>query len=139
MYWADERIGETRLAGAYAWRAFLEAGVRLAFGSDFPVEQVNPILGFHAAVTRRDAEGWPPEGWLPEQRLAREEALRAFTLDAAYAAYQEDELGSLTPGKLADFVVLSEDIMSIPESDILAVRVLATYLGGRPIYTSPEL
>lgn len=134
MYWAEDRVGHDRIEGAYAWRSFIEKGVPLAFGSDFPVEKVNPMLGFYAAITRQDAEGYPEGGWLPNQRLTREEALHAFTLGAAYAAFQEDELGSLEPGKLADFVVLSGNIMSIPAPEILETDVVATYLGGEPVH-----
>ena len=138
MYWAADRLGEERLQGAYAWRSFLDYGVRIAFGSDFPVEEVNPLLGFYAAVSRQDAEGWPEGGWLPHQRPTRMEALKGFTMYAAYAAFQEDEIGSLSPGKFADFVVLSKDIMKIPTIEILEAEVLATYLGGEPIYVDPE-
>lgn len=134
MYWAEDRLGPDRVRGAYAWRTLLQHGVRLAFGSDFPVESPNPLLGFYAAVTRQDAQGWPPGGWYPEQRLTREEALRAFTLEAAYAAFQEHELGSLTPGKYADFVILSQDIMTIPPEEILRTQVLATFIGGRCVF-----
>ena len=134
MYWAEDRLGSERTEGAYAWRKFLDVGARLAFGSDFPVEGVNPLLGFYAAVTRQDAEGFPEGGWHPEERLTREETLRAFTLDAAYAAFMEDEVGSIEPGKYADFVVLSRDIMTIPEAEILETDVRATYLGGEAVY-----
>ena len=134
MYWAEDRVGSQRIEGAYAWRSFVEEGVPLAFGSDFPVEKVNPMLGFHAAVTRQDAEGYPEGGWLPDQRLTRAEALHAFSLGAAYAAFQEDDIGSLEPGKLADFVVLSRDIMAIPAGRILGTEVVATYLDGEPVY-----
>ncbi|GBD01584.1 N-substituted formamide deformylase [bacterium HR18] len=134
MYWAEDRLGPERVRGAYAWRTLLRHGARLAFGSDFPVESPNPLLGFYAAVTRQDAQGWPPGGWYPEERLTREEALRAFTLGAAYAAFQEDELGSLTPGKYADFVVLSQDIMTIPPEEILQTQVLATFVGGQCVF-----
>ena len=134
MYWAEDRLGQERLKGAYAWRRFLDAGVRLAFGSDFPVEHPNPMLGIYAAVTRQDTTGWPPGGWLPDQRLTRAEALKAFTLDAAYAAFQEHEVGSLEPGKHADFVVLDRDIMQIPAADIFKTRVVATYLDGKKVY-----
>jgi predicted amidohydrolase YtcJ len=137
MPWAEERLGPERIKGAYAWQRFLEAGVPLALGSDFPVEQVDPLLGFHAAVTRQDPEGRPEGGWYPDQRLSREEALRGFTLDAARAAFMEDKVGSLEPGKRADFVILSDDIMSIPAPEILETRVLATYLDGRPVYRAP--
>lgn len=134
MYWAEERVGPERARGAYAWRAFLESGAVLAFGSDFPVERVDPLLGFYAAVTRQDADGWPEGGWHPDQVLTREEALSAFTFDAAYAAFQEDEVGSLEPGKRADFVLLSRDIMTIPAPEILQTQVVATYVGGRRVY-----
>ena len=134
MVWAGNRLGSERLRGAYAWRSFRDAGVHLAFGSDFPVEQVDPLLGFYAAVTRQDADGWPEGGWRPDERLPREDALHAFTIDAAYAAFQEDDLGSLEPGKRADFVILSRDVMTIPAPEILETEVVATYLDGEPIY-----
>ncbi len=134
MYWAEARVGPIRIRGAYAWRTFLDQGTVVAFGSDFPVERVNPMLGFFASVARQDAEGWPEGGWYPEQRLTREETLRAFTLDAAYAAFQEDQLGSLTPGKHADFVILDRDVMTVPDDDVLATQVIATYIGGEKVY-----
>ncbi|HMB89738.1 MAG TPA: amidohydrolase family protein, partial [Rhodothermales bacterium] len=136
MYWAEDRVGAERAKGAYAWRKYLETGARLAFGSDFPVERVDPLLGFYAAVTRQDADGWPEGGWFPDQRLTREETLKAFTLAAAYAAFQEDILGSLEPAKYADFVILSRDIMTIPAEEILDTEVLATYLGGQKVYSA---
>ena len=134
MPWAEARVGPARIRGAYAWRSFVESGARLALGSDFPVERVSPLLGFYAAVTRQDADGQPPEGWYPEQVLTREEALRGFTLDAAYAGFLEDEVGSLEAGKQADFVVLSRDIMAVPETEILGTEVIATYLGGAAVF-----
>ena len=134
MPWAEDRVGPDRIEGGYAWRTFLDNGTRLALGSDFPVEQVSPILGFYAAVTRQDADGMPEGGWMPEQRLTRAEALRGFTLDAAYAAFVEDEVGSLEPGKRADFVVLSQDLMTVPEDAILDTDVVATFLDGTAIY-----
>jgi predicted amidohydrolase YtcJ len=134
MYWAEDRLGPERIQGAYAWRKLLNTGARLAFGSDFPVEKVAPLLGFHAAVTRQDLKNWPEGGWYAGQRLTREEALKAFTLDAAYAAFQETEVGSLEAGKRADFVVLSADIMSIPAEKIPATRVLSTWLDGKRVY-----
>jgi hypothetical protein len=138
MYWADERLGDDRLDGAYAWKSLKESGARLAFGSDFPVEEVNPLLGFYAAITRQDAEGWPEGGWHPEERVSRETTLRAFTQNAAYAAFQDDTIGSLTAGKRADFVILSDDIMQIPPPQLLDTRVLATYLDGAPIYEADD-
>lgn len=134
MYWVADRLGADRLDGAYAWRSFLGEGVPLAFGSDFPVESANPLLGFFAAVTRQDAEGWPEGGWLPDQRVTREEALHAFTLGAAFAAFQENELGSIESGKRADFVVLSRDIMTVAVQEVLDTQVVATYLDGKSVY-----
>ena len=136
MPWAEDRVGADRIQGAYAWQRFRDAGVPLALGSDFPVERVSPLLGFYAAVTRQDPNGEPPDGWMPDQRLTREEALRGFTLDAAYAAFMEEEVGSLEPGKWADFVLLSNDIMTVPAEQILATKVIATVLGGEVIYAA---
>jgi predicted amidohydrolase YtcJ len=134
MYWAGSRLGASRLLGAYAWRSLLNTGVVVPNGSDFPVEAVNPLLSFHSAVSRQDAENWPAAGWMPEQRMTREEALKAMTIWPAYAGFQEAMMGSLTPGKLADFVVLDRDIMTVPERDILGTSVVATYIGGRAVY-----
>lgn len=138
MPWAEDRLGPVRIRGAYAWQRFLDAGVRLALGSDFPVESPNPILGFYAAVTRQDLEGYPSGGWFPDQRLTREQALRGFTLDAAYAGFAESRVGSLEPGKQADFVMLSADIMKIPPAAIPATRVIATYLDGELVWSAEE-
>jgi hypothetical protein len=135
MYWADERLGENRLAGAYAWQSLLDNGARLAFGSDFPVEEVNPMLGIYAAVTRQDLEGWPQGGWLPQQRLSREDAIRAFTLDAAYAGFMEEQVGSLETGKRADFIVLDQDIMQISGEQIPGVRVAETWVDGERVFS----
>ena len=134
MPWAGERLGAERLKGAYAWRRLLDAGARIALGSDFPVERPAPLLGFYAAVTREDASGMPAGGWYGNQVLTRAEALRGFTLDAATAGFMEDEVGSLEPGKRADFVILSQDLMTVPPEQILATRIVATYLDGAPIY-----
>jgi predicted amidohydrolase YtcJ len=134
MYWIGSRLGAGRLLGAYAWRSLIDAGVVVPNGSDFPVEQVNPLISFHSAVARQDAANWPPGGWYPEQRMTREEALKSMTIWPAYAAFQEKELGSLTPGKFADFVVLDQDIMSVPAELILRTRVLSTWIGGKMVY-----
>ena len=134
MYWAGRRLGESRLHGAYAWRSLLDLGVIIPNGSDFPVEHVNPLISFHSSVTRQDADNYPAGGWYPSQRMTRDEALKSMTLWPAYAAFQEDRLGSLTPGKLADFVVLDRDIMRVAPEEILDTRVIATYLGGEPVY-----
>ena len=134
MRWAETRVGPQRIRGAYAWRALLNTGVVIPNGSDFPVEHVNPLISFHAAVTRQDATNWPAGGWYPDQVMTRDEALRSMTIWPAYAAFQEKEMGSLTPGKYADFVVLDRDIMQVAPTEILGTRVLATYLGGKIVY-----
>jgi hypothetical protein len=134
MRWVDARIGSRRAAGAYAWASLLRTGVRIPAGSDFPVESHNPFLGIYAAVTRQNADGKPAGGWRPEERMTRTEAARAFTLDAAYAAFEEQRKGSLTPGKLADFVVIDRDIMTCAPKDILTTRVLQTVIGGETVF-----
>jgi predicted amidohydrolase YtcJ len=137
MYWAANRLGLGRLLGAYAWRSLLNTGVVVPNGSDFPVEAVNPLFSFHSAVSRQDADNWPTGGWMPEQRMTRYEALESMTMWPAYAAFQERIMGSITPGKLADFVILDRDIMTVPEQDILGTSVLATYIGGKAVYERP--
>jgi hypothetical protein len=134
MYWAATRLGPSRIYGAYAWRSLLNTGVIIPNGSDFPVERVSPLYSFHAAVARTDDSGWPPGGWFPEQRMTRKEALKAMTVWPAFAAFQEQTMGSLAAGKLADFVILDRDIMTVPEADILGTAVVATYIGGRAVY-----
>ena len=134
MYWVADRLGRPRLEGAYAWRSLRETGVIIPNGSDFPVEAVNPLISFHAFVTRQDADGWPEGGWFPEQRLDREDALESITVWPAYAAFMENEVGSISVGKLADFVVLDRDIMTVPPEEILGTRVLRTVVGGRSVY-----
>jgi predicted amidohydrolase YtcJ len=134
MRWAEARVGPQRIPGAYAWRSLLNTGVVIPSGTDFPVEEVNPLLTFHAAVTRQDPTNWPVGGWYPEQKMTREEALQSMTIWPAYAGFQESMLGSLTPGKYADFVVLDRDIMRIPDTEILATRVVSTWIGGKRVY-----
>jgi predicted amidohydrolase YtcJ len=138
MYWAGSRLGVGRLLGAYAWRSLLNTGIAVPNGSDYPVEAVNPLLSFHSAVSRQDADNWPVGGWYPEQRMTRDEALKSMTIWPAYAGFQESIMGSLTPGKLADFVVLDRDIMTVPDRDILGAAVLATYIGGKAVYERPR-
>lgn len=134
MNMAEQRIGAERLKGAYAWRTFLEQGTVLAFGSDFPVESDNPFFGLHAAINRTDLAGLPTGGWHREQALTRTEAFRAFTIDAAYAQHQESALGTLEPGKWADFILIDHDLFTMPAQDIWKVRVEQTWLGGRRVY-----
>jgi predicted amidohydrolase YtcJ len=138
MRWVEKRIGPERAKGAYAWRRFLSLGVHISNGSDFPVEPPNPLWGFYAAITRQDHSGNPPGGWYPDQRMTREEALRSWTIDAAYAAFEEKQKGSLTPGKLADFTMLSNDIMKVPAAEILKTRVLMTVVGGEVVYSEAK-
>ena len=138
MYWIGSRLGVGRLTGAYPWRSLLNTGVAIPNGSDFPVEQVNPLISFHSAISRQDADNWPPGGWYPEQRMTRDEALKSMTIWPAYAAFQERELGSLTPGKYADFVVLDQDIMRVPVELILRTRVLSTWVAGRQVYEAKQ-
>jgi predicted amidohydrolase YtcJ len=131
MPWVADRIGVARMEeGAYVWRRLLDAGVTIAAGSDFPVEEANPLLGFYAAITRQDTLGRPAGGWMPRERLTRDQALRAFTLDAAYAAHADRDLGSLQEGKLADLVMFSKDIMTVPPLEILTAGVRLTMIGG---------
>jgi len=138
MYWAEERVGAERIKGAYAWQKFSELGIPLALGSDFPVEQPDPLHGFYAAVARKDHKGWPEDGWYPQQRLNREQALYGFTLGAAYAAFLESQLGSIEVGKYADFTVLSKDIMQIPDAEILNTKIVSTFINGKKVYSMPQ-
>jgi predicted amidohydrolase YtcJ len=134
MGWAEQRLGAARLAGAYAWRKVLDAGGHLALGSDFPVESADPLLGIYAAVTRQDLAGHPPGGWLPGERLTRQEALRGFTLDAAWSLFLDSDVGSLALGKRADLVVFAHDPMTVPESEIPHVGVDLTIVDGEVVY-----
>lgn len=132
--WAEKRIGHERCRTTYAFRTFLDSGVVLAFGSDWTVAPLNPMTGIYAAVTRRTLDGKHPEGWFPEQKISLEEALTAYTAGSAYAEYGEQRKGSLTPGKLADIVVLDADLFSIPVEQIPGVKVRFTILGGQVVY-----
>ncbi len=134
MGWAAARIGAERIKGAYAWQTFHKLGVHLPFGSDFPVEDPNPIWGFYAAITRQDKEGNPPGGWFPDQRLTRAEALRSWTIEGAYAAFEEERKGSIEPGKLADFIMLSDDIMQVAPAQVRKAHVTMTVLDGKIVY-----
>ncbi|MCC2961072.1 amidohydrolase [Massilia sp. IC2-278] len=131
---AETRVGHERIKGAYAWRSFLHQGSRIACGSDFPVESPNPFFGIHAAVTRQDASGQPIAGWYPNQAMSLKEAFRCFTLDAAYAGHAENSLGSLEPGKWADFIVVDQDLFKMPTYDIYKTGVLQTWVGGKQVY-----
>ncbi|MFN2634375.1 MAG: amidohydrolase [Thermoanaerobaculia bacterium] len=134
MDWAERRVGPDRIRGAYAWRRLVNAGARLAGGSDFPVESENPLLGFYAAITRQDPSGKPPAGWRPEERLSRAEALALFTSDAAFAAFEEDRRGRIAPGYEADLTVFTSDPMRAPAGEIPSIRTLLTVVGGRVVH-----
>ncbi|HEX6502654.1 MAG TPA: amidohydrolase [Terriglobales bacterium] len=132
--WAEARIGHDRASRTYAFRTFLNHGVRLAFGTDWDVAPLNPMLGLYAAVTRATLDGKNPNGWFPEQKLSIAEAVEAYTMGSAYAEFQETEKGSITPGKLADMVILSDDIFSIDPVKFRDVKVLTTIVGGRIVW-----
>lgn len=136
LFFAPARLGSARLAGAYAWQSLLRSGARLAAGSDAPVERGEPMIEFYAAVARRSLDGYADENWHLEQRLTREQALQAFTLGAAYASFEEHERGSLQVGKRADITILSADIMTVPEPEILRIRALHTIVGGEVVYSA---
>ncbi len=137
LYFAPARLGEDRLAGAYAWRALIDAGSIIAGGSDAPVEQGDPRIEFYAAVARKDLKGNSAADWHPEQKVTREEALKMFTLWPAYASFREKDLGTIEPGKLADFTGFSGDIMTVPEADILKVEPAITVVGGKVVFARP--
>ncbi len=138
MNMAEDRVGPERILGGYAWRRLLDSGAVIASGSDFPVELSNPFHGLYAAVTRQDRGGEPEGGWYPDQALTRAEALHSFTLAAAYAANQENRVGSLEAGKWADFIMIDRDYFTIPASEIDDIEVLQTWVGGRKVYDAVE-
>ena len=135
--WAEPRIGHDRSSRTYAFRTFLDHGVRLAFGTDWPVAPLNPFLTLYAATTRATLDGKRPNGWFPEQKLTVAEAIEAHTMGSAYAEFQDTVKGSITPGKLADFVLLSEDVLSIPVTELRNVHALGTWVGGVRVYEAP--
>jgi len=134
MNMAEDRLGPGRIKGGYAWRKLLDSGAVLANGSDFPVELPSPFYGLYAAVTRQDRDGMPEGGWYIEEGLTRAEALHSFTLAAAYAAHQEDRMGSLEPGKWADFIMVDRDFFTIPNSEIDDIQVIGTWVGGKRVF-----
>lgn len=133
--WAIERLGEQRIKeGAYMWQSLLKTGAKVINGSDVPVEPISPIASFYASVTRMTLKGEPVGGYEPEEKMTREQALRSYTLDAAYGAFEEKIKGSIEPGKLADFTVFSLDIMKVEDRDLLKTEVMMTFLGGRKVF-----
>lgn len=137
--WASRKIGETRARNSFPFKRFLEERVRLAFGTDWPVAPLNPLLGIYAAVTRATTDGLNPDGWIPEQRICVEEALRAYTCGSAYASYSEDSRGVLETGNLADIVVLSANPLDLSPDELPNVRVLLSVVGGRVTYSDGSL
>ena len=136
MNMAENRVGKERIKGAYAWQTMLKQGTVIAGGSDFPVESANPFFGLHAAVNRTDPNGKPIAGWHPEEAMTLPQAFRAFTLDAAYAQHQEKSIGSLEPGKWADFILVEQDPFKIDPSDLWKTKVLETWVAGDKVYPS---
>ncbi len=135
MYWASDRLGEARVTTAYAWADLLQQNDMIPLGSDFPVEHINPIYTFYAAVWRKDHKGFPERGYQMENKLSREQALRGMTIWAAYANFEDQAKGSLEPGKAADFIILDKDIMKISEEQILETKVLKTFIDGENVFT----
>ena len=134
MYWAEDRLGEERIQGAYAYKKLLDQAGILALGTDFPVEEVSPFLTFYAAVARQDTDNFPEDGFMSEQALSREETLKGMTIWAAYANFEEKEKGSIEAGKFADFIILDKDIMKVENSEIPEIKVLETYVNGEKVY-----
>jgi len=131
---AGDRLGVARLRGAYAWRSFIDQGSFIVGGSDFPVELANVFHGIHASVTRQDHNNQPEGGWLPEQRLTLVEALRSFTVDAAYGAFQENSMGTLAPGSWADFIIIDRDLFNIAPEQLWQVEVEQTFVNGKQVF-----
>jgi predicted amidohydrolase YtcJ len=130
----EKRIGKERSRGAYAWRRLLDAGARIAFGTDYSVEPLDPLEGLYASVTRKDRAGEPGDGWFPDQKLTMEEAIELYTLGAAYAQFMEGRKGMLKEGYLADMVIFNEDLMTIPHDEIMKAKVDRTIVGGKVVY-----
>jgi predicted amidohydrolase YtcJ len=139
MRWAERRLGAERIKGAYAWKTMLNNGVTLAFGTDWPVEIINPMRGLHACVTRQLTNGTPKEGWQPQEKITMDECIRAYTVGSAYAEFTEGKKGQLVVGQFADIIILSADVTNIPPTQILAVRVQQTIVGGKTVYSAPSL
>jgi len=132
---AEARLGPNRLAGAYAWKTVLKTGAKLAFGTDFPVESPNPFPGLAAGISRQDVEGQPPGGWMPAERLTLGESLRAYTRGAAYAGFAEDRIGSLEPGKWADFIIVDRDPTQVDAQSLAKTQVLETWVAGKKVFS----
>jgi predicted amidohydrolase YtcJ len=134
MRWAQDRVGPERAKGAYAWRSMQKAGVRLAFGTDYPVEPLDPMIGLYACVTRERPEGGPAGGWIPQEKISMDDCISGYTAGSAYAEFEEANKGTLAPGKLADIVVLSADVTKIAPKEILKTQAVTTIVGGRVVF-----
>jgi predicted amidohydrolase YtcJ len=133
--WAIDRLGEKRIKeGAYMWQSLLRSGAKIVNGTDAPVEPINPIASFFSSVTRQTLQGLPEGGYEAEEKMTRIQALKSYTIDAAFGAFEENIKGSIKPGKLADFTVFSQDIMTVPDDQILSTKVAMTILGGKVLY-----
>jgi len=137
--WAIDRLGEQRIKeGAYMWQALLQSGIPIVNGTDVPVEPLNPIASLYASISRKTLKGTPEGGYEPEQKMTREQALRSYTLDAAFGAFEEDIKGSITVGKLADFTIYSQDLMTVAEEEFLNTEIAMTIFDGKVVYTKAE-
>jgi predicted amidohydrolase YtcJ len=137
--WAIDRLGEKRIKeSAYMWQSLLKSGAHVVNGTDVPVEPINPIANFFASVTRQTLKGEPKGGYEPEEKMTRAQALKSFTLDASYGAFEEKVKGSIAVGKLADFTVFSQDLMTVPDDQILSTKVEMTIVGGKVLYERKE-
>ena len=137
--WAIDRLGEKRIKeGAYMWQALLQSGVPIVNGTDVPVEPINPIASFYASVSRKTLKGTPEGGYEPDQKMTRAQALKSYTLDAAYGAFEEAIKGSISAGKLADFTIYNQDLMTVPEDDILKTQIAMTIFDGKVVYQAKD-
>ena len=137
--WAIDRLGEKRIVeGAYMWQSLLQSGIPIVNGTDVPVEPLDPIPSFYASISRKTLKGTPEGGYEPAERMTREQALRSYTLDAAYGAFEEDIKGSITPGKLADFTIYNQDLMTVPEGEVLTTEVVMTIFNGEIVYEAED-
>jgi predicted amidohydrolase YtcJ len=138
MRWAEQRIGPDRAKGAYAWASLLKSGARLAFGTDYDVEPINPMRGLYACVTRELPEGGPAGGWEPQEKISLEDCIRAYTSGSAYAQFEEGKKGELKAGEYADFIILSADLTKISPKEYTKISVLRTVVGGRTVYLQDD-
>ena len=134
MYWAEDRVGAERIKNSYAYKTILNKAGLIALGTDFPIEEVNPMLTFYAAVARKDLKNYPENGFQMENALTREETLKGMTIWAAYSNFEENEKGSIEAGKFADFIIIDKDIMTCPEDEIPNIKVLKTFINGEKVF-----